>query len=90
MPILILLLIILPEQRRRMTLALKKQRKRGIKMNNELIKTYIERVCTVSSGFGSAVKGKIVRVQENWIEIETKGGIQLVNAEFVTQISVHK
>jgi len=33
-------------------------------------------------------KGKIINVNENWIEVETKKGIELINAEFVQSIKI--
>jgi len=56
-------------------------------MKNELICKLIGTFCTLSTGaWGSAVQGKIVAVTDNWIEVETKKGIQLVNADYVSGI----
>lgn len=38
--------------------------------------------------YGAATSGKILDVKENWIEIETKKGIELMNAEFAQNIKV--
>lgn len=58
-------------------------------MTNEIIKKYIEKQCKISTGpWGESLKGKIVAVNENWIELETKKGRELVNADFVTKIKV--
>jgi len=58
-------------------------------MTNEVIKKYIGRNCKISTGsFGTNVSGRIIEVNENWIEIETKKGNELINAEFVQSIKV--
>ena len=58
-------------------------------MTNELLKKYIERTCQISSGsFGTNIIGKIIDVNENWVEIQTKKGIELVNAEFIQNIKL--
>ena len=57
-------------------------------MANELIKKYIGKTCAVYTGsFGSSVNGLITAVEDNWIEVETKKGAQLVNADYVTNIT---
>lgn len=60
-------------------------------MTNELIKKYIGKTCRISSGqFGTNVIGKIIDVNENWIEIETKKGNELINAEFMQSIKINQ
>lgn len=58
-------------------------------MTNELIKKYMGKKCRISTGsLGSTVIGKIIDVNENWIEIETKKGSELINAEFIQSIKI--
>ena len=58
-------------------------------MTNELIIKYINKQCKISTGpWGESLKGKIIAVNDNWIEIETTKGRELVNADFVTKIKV--
>ncbi|MDR7870777.1 MAG: hypothetical protein RIN55_07970 [Tissierellaceae bacterium] len=58
-------------------------------MTNDVIKKYVGRDCRISTGsFGTNVVGKIIDVNENWIEVETKKGIEIINAEFVQSIKV--
>jgi hypothetical protein len=43
--------------------------------------------CHISTGtFGVNVVGKIMNVNENWIEVETKKGNELINLEFIQRI----
>jgi hypothetical protein len=57
-------------------------------MANDLIKKYLGKNCIVSTGsFGTSVDGKIVAIEDNWIEITTKKGARLVNADFVAVIT---
>ncbi len=58
-------------------------------MTNEVIKKYINKNCKISTGsFGTNVAGKIIDVNENWIEVETKKGNELINAEFIQSIKI--
>ena len=60
-------------------------------MTNELIKKYIGKNCRISNGeFGANVQGKILEVKENWIEVETKKDIQIINADFIQSIKIVK
>lgn len=59
-------------------------------MTNEVIKKYIGKNCKISTGsFGTNVIGKIIDVSENWIEVETKKGKELINAEFIQSIKIY-
>jgi len=83
--------IILPQQRTLHKAVLLKIRKRKgvVKMTNELIKKYIGKKCQVSTGtFGTNVKGTMIGVNENWLEVETKKGNELINAEFIQSIKI--
>ncbi|AET69004.1 hypothetical protein Desor_3521 [Desulfosporosinus orientis DSM 765] len=58
-------------------------------MTNELINKYVGKKCIISTGsFGTNVKGTIAAVKENWIEIETSKGQELINAEFIQSIKI--
>lgn len=91
LPIFILFFVILPQQRtmEKSIINKKKKGKGLIIMTNEIIKKYIGKNCRISTGsFGTNVVGKIIDVNENWIEIETKKGIEVINAEFIQSIKV--
>ncbi|WP_236660300.1 DUF6897 domain-containing protein [Isachenkonia alkalipeptolytica] len=93
MPVFILLFVIIPQQNQMQALAAKHniKRRRRTRMSHEMIKKYIGKVCKVTTGsYGSTTSGKIVDVKENWIELETKKGIELMNAEFVQNIKVEE
>ncbi|MBN2259736.1 MAG: hypothetical protein JW702_04290 [Clostridiales bacterium] len=58
-------------------------------MTNELIEICIGKKCQIYTGsFGISVTGKIVRLFDNWIEIKTKKGTELINIEFVQNIKI--
>ena len=60
-------------------------------MSNEILKRYIGMNCYISTGtFGTNLAGKIIEINENWIEVETKKGIEIVNAEFIQNIKIIK
>lgn len=91
MPMFILFFVILPHQRAvQNTVILKiKKRKGEIIMTNEIIKKYIGKNCRISTGtFGVNIAGKIIEVNEKWIEVETKKGNELINSEFIQIIKI--
>jgi len=58
-------------------------------MTNEVIKKYIGKNCKISSGsLGINVVGTIIDVNENWIEVETKKGQELINADYIQSIKI--
>ena len=92
MPLFMLLVVILPQQRemQRLVMIKKKKRKGLINMTNEVIKKYVGKKCNIFTGsYGTNIKGKIIAVNENWIEVETKKGSELVNAEFIQSIKIY-
>lgn len=65
----------------------KKGRKR--KMPQELMKEFIGKVCTIilfNESFG--VQGKIVAVEDNWIKIEEKNKVRIINGDMIRDISM--
>ncbi len=65
----------------------KKGRKRS--MPTELIKEFIGKVCNISlfnDSFG--VMGKIVAVEDNWIKINEKSTVRLINGDMVRDIKI--
>lgn len=69
---------------------IKNKRRRGLNiMTNEVIKKYLGKICKISTGsYGTTISGKIVDVNENWIEVETKGSKELINADFIQSIKI--
>ena len=91
MPLLIIFLIILPQQRAEQKSVLFKIRKRKgvVEMTNELVQKYIGKNCHINSGsLGTNVKGIIIEVNDNWLEVQTKQGNQLINADFIQSIKI--
>jgi transcription elongation factor len=68
----------------------RRHRRKELKpMTNELLQTYIGKRCRISSGsYATSAKGVIREVNDNWIEVETSQGRELINAEFVQSIKV--
>ncbi|MDD2371291.1 MAG: hypothetical protein PHQ32_04745 [Firmicutes bacterium] len=89
MPIFIILFVILPQQYvMQKKIILKRKKKEGLEiMTNEMLKKYIGKNCKISGGsYGINIKGKIIDINENWIEVETNKGNNIINAEFVQSI----
>jgi len=58
-------------------------------MDNEVLKKYIGKNCKISTGsYGSTVSGRILDIKDNWIEVETRKGIEIINAEFVQTLKI--
>jgi hypothetical protein len=89
LPLFVVFLSIAKQNRIQKYIILKGIKRKGKNMTNELIKKYIGKNCKISTGsFGTTVTGKIVDINENWIEVETNKGIELINSEFVQNIKV--
>lgn len=91
MPLFLIFFIILPQQRAAQQAALIRIRKRKgvVKMTNELIKKYIGKNCQISTGsFNNSIKGEIIDINENWLEVQTKKGKELINAEYIQSIKM--
>ena len=91
MPLFILFFIILPSNRMmKKSIMIAKKRKLGrVAMTNEVIKKYVGEKCAISTGsLGTSVVGVITNVSENWLEVQTKSGSELVNADFVVNIRI--
>ena len=88
--IIMMFIIILP-QNKRIILSQRLRKRKGLKkMSNELIKSYIGKVCNITTGSlgPSFVKVTIVEVVDNWIKVESKGKTDLINADFIQNIKI--
>lgn len=89
LPIFILLFVILPAAERQRVLATRNRKRGKHTVTNELLKKYIGSRCVVSTGsFGTSVTGVINTVEDNWIEVSTNKGSRLINADYITNISI--
>ena len=89
--IIILFCCIIIPRRNKLYLKIIERKKKGRKrkMPQELMKEFIGKVCTIvlfNESFG--VQGKIVAVEENWIKIEEKNKIRLINGDMIRDISI--
>ena len=86
-----LFLVIIPNKRKLMNTVVRRVKKRREEslMTNKLIKKYLGKKCKVYSGsFGTSVKGKLKELEDNWLEVETSKGLELVNIDFIQNIKV--
>lgn len=93
LPMIIMFVVILPRRRKIMKLIMIKVKKRRGKLTlgNDVLKRYVgERCKLVTGALGTTVKGKIIEVNDNWIEIQTKAGQELINADFVQSVKIVK
>lgn len=67
----------------------KNQRKGCVRMTNELFLKCIGKLCALSTGsFGESVSGVVTAVADNWVEVETKKGVQLYNADYIMNVKI--
>lgn len=60
-------------------------------MPTEMIKEFIGKDCIVSLfNEVSAVQGKILTVEENWIKVEEKKKIRMINGDMIRDIATLK
>ena len=88
--IVLILFIIIP-RRNKFYLEIINRKKKGRKrkMPQELMKEFIGKVCTIilfNESFG--VQGRIVAVEDNWIKIEEKNKVRLINGDMIRDISI--
>jgi len=60
-------------------------------MPQELIKEFIGKECTImlfNDSFGTA--GKIIAVEDNWVKVEEKKRIRLLNGDMIKDIILEK
>lgn len=53
-------------------------------MNQELLVGFIGKTCIIKAS--ETIQGEIVRIEGNWMEIETKQGKELLNIDFIERI----
>ncbi|MEE0732771.1 MAG: hypothetical protein U0M23_03895 [Acutalibacteraceae bacterium] len=57
----------------------------------EMIKEFIGKDCCISMMSSvSNVIGKIIAVEENWIKVEEKKDIRMINADYIRDISIKR
>jgi NMD protein affecting ribosome stability and mRNA decay len=90
-PMFILFYIIMIQQAaaRKLVVMMVKKRKGRIAMTNELINKYVGKYCYITTGtMGVSVKGTILEVNENWLEVQTNRGIEVLNLDFIQNIKL--
>lgn len=91
MPIFILYFIIIPQNLaiKKAIIAKLKKRKGVASMTNEILIKVIGKFCKISTGsLGTNVTGKVIDIKDNWLEVETRKGIEMINADFIQSIKV--
>ena len=78
-------------RKNKLYLGILKRKKKGEKrkMPQELMKEFIGKVCTIilfNESFG--VQGKIVAMEGNWIKVEEKNKVRLINGDMIRDISI--
>lgn len=90
LPIFTVVIMSIQQQKRRRRIAtLHNLRRKGVlTMSIEAFKRNIGRNCQITTMIERKVKGRITGVEGNWIEIETKGNTEYINAEFIERFRI--
>jgi len=65
-----------------------KKGKGVVSVSIDSFKRHIGRRCQITTILDKKISGMISRVDGNWIEIETRKGVELVNTEFIERLNV--
>ena len=84
--IIIMILLSRTNKKKHLNIIKRKKGGRKRKMPTELIKDFIGEMCTITVFNEFAVKGKIIAAEENWIKIETKNDVRIINGDMITSI----
>lgn len=58
-------------------------------MANELIEGLVGKYCTLTTGaFGPSIAGTVLSVKGSWIEVKTRKGVRLINADYVVDAAI--
>lgn len=55
-------------------------------MPTELIKDFIGKKCVITVFNDFSVKGKIIAMEGNWIKLETKNDVRIINGDMISSI----
>lgn len=89
--LIILICCIIIPRRNKLYLGIINKKKKGRKLNmpQGLMKEFIGKVCTIilfNESFG--VQGKIVAIEDNWIKVEEKNRVRIINGDMIRDISL--
>lgn len=88
----VLLFVVIPAERSHMwMLNILRKRKKGVvgTVPTEMMKEFIGKVCSISlfnETFG--ITGKIVSLEDNWLKVEEKDTIRIVNGDMIRDIKL--
>lgn len=86
---LLLILFTAYRQKKHMRLTNTRKRKRGHTMTNELLRSYLSKHCKISTGsMDNSITGTLKELNDNWLEVQTNKGIELVNIDYIQKIKI--
>ncbi len=83
------LCVILPQQTAMRKLRLKRSKKRRSKEMtdmNTLILNYIGKECVLTIPNQGSIAGIVKQISGNWVEVETGGGLEIVNLDYISRV----
>lgn len=85
--IIIIIAVVLQQSTMLVIQRMHQRKKGGIVLTKELIAQLVGKTFAFSFAMSSgSMKGKVLSVQDNWIELQTKQKTNFVNADYITSI----
>lgn len=88
--LILLYLNIIPNQHQFFLKIIKKhQKEKPRKMPQELMKEFIGKVCSITLfNAVSGITGKIISIEDNWLKVQEKDTVRLVNGDMIRDIKM--
>ena len=83
----ILILIIIPAEKYQQGHIMRKRKGVKRKMPAQLLNSFLNKECVIYLFGGHVVQGTIVEVEENWIKVNEKKKVRLLNGDMIADIS---
>ena len=70
---------------------IRKRRKRGLNDMSEVFNRYIGKDCVIylSNSSSNVLECKVPGISENWLTIESRDGVEIINVDYIIRIKEH-
>ncbi len=91
LPIFLLLFVFIPQTRAQHKLI--QQTRNRVRMNREadflasqLVTQCLGKNCLISTGLNGSFQGTVIEIADNWMKVESKGVVDLINCDYIQSI----
>lgn len=91
LPIFLLLFVFIPQTRAQHKLI--RQIRNRVRMNREadflasqLVTQCLGKNCLISTGLNGSFQGTVIEIADNWMKVESKGVVDLINCDYIQSI----